>query len=101
MIADALLSKALVQPDTETCLLFLNVPGNQVVLFQAFFELYEGLATVRTIDIRRSEVMLITTPSSLPEVLQILEAIDGTVSWNFIEPPKDFNQVELFSNYGE
>jgi hypothetical protein len=82
--------KEIVQLDSETCLIFLDVPGAKVVLFQGFFELYEGLGTVRTIDIRKSQIMVITTPSVLKECLMLLNTISDMISWRLIEKPADF-----------
>ena len=63
-----------VQIDQATYAFYLEVAGSKVVLLQAFFELYEGLGTVRTIDIRRSLICVLTTPTQLHQCREALEA---------------------------
>ena len=75
------------QLDPHTCAFYLHLPGSKVVLLQAFFELYEGLATVRTIDIRRSLVCVLTTPQLAQECRNALEALRDQNPWRFAPPP--------------
>jgi len=72
------------QLDDRTWVIYLQVPGPQVVLFQALFENYEGLGIVRTLDIRTSRVCLLTTGSMLPDCMTALENIRGLVPWRFL-----------------
>jgi len=83
--------------DSETCLIYLEVPGAKVVLLQAFFELYEGLGTVRTIDIKKSQVCIITTPSFVSDCMMVLEELKYQVPWRTVEKPDGYDPLALFS----
>ena len=71
--------------DSQTLALPLRVPGSQVVLLQAYFELYEGLGTVRTVSIQDSLICIITTPSMVCDCIEALNAIQPQVQWRFAE----------------
>lgn len=75
------------QVDELTHIIYLEVPGSKVVLLQAIFELYEGVGTVRTLDIKRSLVCILTTPDMLPHCLMILDAIEPRILWRFAQRP--------------
>lgn len=80
--------------DNHTAVLYLELPGSKVVLLQSAFELAECAGVVRTIDIRESKVCIITTPTMLPEVFEILNGLKdemppiirkrGRVDWRLI-----------------
>jgi len=74
-----------VQLDPHTWGIYLEVPGSKVVLLQALFELYEGLGTVRTIDIKRSLVCVMTTNTLLEQCLSALQELRSEVPWRFAE----------------
>ena len=90
--------RALVEnPDDETRILYLEVPGSKVVLLQSFFELYEGLGLVRTIDIRSSQVCIITTTSQLDDSFKALYDIREAVPWRLIAKPDSIkNEKNIF-----
>jgi hypothetical protein len=67
--------------DEHTFVLYLEVPGSKVVLLQGFFELYEGVGTVRTLDIRRSLLCILTTRTMLADCIKILHEISSHVPW--------------------
>lgn len=69
--------------------LYVEVPGTKVVLFQAFFDMYEAIGIVRTIDIRRSQVCVLTTKDQLKDCMDLLEAVREYVPWRLIERPCD------------
>lgn len=73
------------QTDDHTVIIYLDVPGSNVVMLQGYFELYEGVGLVRTLDIKRSLVCIITTPSLKGECLKILDEIRDVVKWNFAQ----------------
>ena len=73
--------------------LYLEVPGSKVVMFQAFFDMYEAIGVVRTIDIRRSRVCVVTTRDMLPDCMRLLEALREYVDWSFVEPPDDYEKI--------
>ena len=74
-----------VRLDDLTVAYYLSVPGSKVVLLQAFFELYEGIATVRTIDAKNSLVCLIVPEDQREACEDALEAIRPFVPWKMVE----------------
>ncbi|MCO6431078.1 MAG: DUF4911 domain-containing protein [Deltaproteobacteria bacterium] len=83
----------------ECCLaLYLEVPGSKVVLLQGLFELYEDLAVVRTLSVKRSLVCLITTKHMLRECMAALESIREMVPWRPAARPSD-EERELYLGY--
>ena len=74
-------------PDEQTRTLYLEVPGSKVVLLQAYFELYEGVGVVRTLNIRSSLVCVLTTESLLHDCLDVLDAIQKETQWRFTPRP--------------
>ncbi len=87
--------------DDITCALFLEVPGVDVVLFQAYFELHESLGVVRTIDIKRSLICVLTTTSFLSEVEELLNSIRGEIPWKLVDPPLDADKIFGYSRKNE
>lgn len=67
--------------DENTYALYLEVPGSRVVQLQSFFECYEGVGIVRTLDIRKSLVCILTTEPMLPDCLKILEDLQDRIPW--------------------
>lgn len=84
--------------DDGTMALYLEVPGSNVVLLQAFFELYEGVGLVRTLDIRKSLVCVLTTPSLLEDCQAILREVKPIVRWRTAATPSAA-QREHFLGY--
>lgn len=82
--------------DEQTYVIYLEVPPSQVVLLQGLFELYEGLGTVRTLDIPRSLVCILTTPSFIEDCIDVLEAIEYTVKCRVVPRPKDIGLPGFF-----
>ncbi len=74
-------------PDEHAVALYLEVPRSLVVLFQAYFELYEGLGVVRTLDLRKNLVCVLTTNSLLPSCLSALESLRADIGWNSAPRP--------------
>ena len=90
----------LVEPeilDDWAVALYVEVPGSKVVLFQAFLDLYEAVGIVRTIDIRRSRVCVVTTRDQLQDCLSIMEALKATVPWRMVEKPPDSEKIFGYS----
>jgi len=85
--------------DYYTCMIYLELPGSRVVLLQAFFESYEGLGVVRTLDIRQGLVCILTTPDMLSEALAVLEAEQDSLAWRFAEKP-DGETLKRYLGYG-
>ena len=76
--------QALIQPlviDQHTVAFYLQLDGAQIVLFQAMVESYEGLATVRTVDIERSLISMITTPDQVADCQTLLSSLQPTIPW--------------------
>ena len=79
-MADSL-AQAAVKVDAETIAFYLEVPRSHVVLLQVYFELYDGVGTVRTLDKEAAVVCVLTTPSLLQDCIGVLGAIKEYVAW--------------------
>jgi hypothetical protein len=75
------LARHAVSIDAQTVAFYLEVPRSHVVLLQVFFELYDGVGTVRTLDKDAAVVCVLTTPSHLQVCVGVLEAIKEQVAW--------------------
>jgi hypothetical protein len=84
--------------DPYTYIIYLEVPGSRVVLLQAQFELYEGLGTVRTLDIKNSLVCIIATPTTLDDCLKLLDALKEQIHWRFAPIP-DPEKRDMYLGY--
>ena len=84
--------------DDQTLAICLDVPGVNVVALQGYFETYEGLGLVRTLDLRRSLVCVLTTPSMLADCLKLLHEIRPVVGWQPAARPPDMD-AERFLGY--
>lgn len=67
--------------DPQVCAFYLRIPRSQVVLLQAYFELYDGVGTVRTITGTEPVVCIMTTHGQIEDCLAVLEAIRDDVQW--------------------
>ena len=67
--------------DPLTAIIYLEVPSQNVVLFQAFFELYEGLGLVRTLDLKKDLLCVVTSDSQLDVCLEALIDLKDTIDW--------------------
>lgn len=86
--------------DDQTVALYLEVPGPKVVLLQALFESYECIGTVRTIDIKRSLVCILTTRAMLDDCLKLLDTLQEEIPWN-PSPNGAAEHGEEFLGYGK
>lgn len=77
------------QLDDQTLAIYLQVPGEDVVKLQAFFEQYEGLGIVRTLSIKKSLIAIITTPSMLDDCLRLLEDLKEQIPWTQLPRPQE------------
>ena len=66
--------------------IFLEVPREKIINLQAFFEIYEGLAAVRTENKTESIVSLLTTESMLEDCLAALRALAPEIPWRDATP---------------
>ena len=70
--------------DSSTLALYLEIAPSKVVLFQAIFESYEGLATVRTVNKDGCLVCLLTNQDMLGECLNVLDSVRAELGWRVI-----------------
>ena len=70
-----------VELDPGLLAFYLEVPRHQIVLLQAYFELYDGVGTVRTLEGERSIVSVLTTHSQKADCVSVLNAIREHVQW--------------------
>lgn len=66
--------------------LYIEVPASQIVWLQSLFESYEGAGTVRTMDVQRSLVAILTTPSMRTECERVLNSVRSSMAWRSIVP---------------
>ncbi|NDC37925.1 MAG: DUF4911 domain-containing protein [Proteobacteria bacterium] len=89
----------LVDPlDDMTRVIYLEVPSAQIVQFQAFFEIFEGVGIVRTLSVRKSLVCILTTADCLAECFRILAALAATIPWRQVVRPEEATK-ELYLGY--
>ena len=74
--------EALVEDKTSSTLL-LDVERSQIVFFQALFESYEGIGTIRTLDQSQGLISILTTPDCCGTVLEVLHSLPPEISWRF------------------
>jgi Domain of unknown function (DUF4911) len=67
--------------DECTLQLTLAVPVEKIVLFQSFFELYPGIALVRTLDEAAGILTIILPDSMLPDCIQLLDSLRSRIAW--------------------
>lgn len=70
-----------VRIDDTTVAFYLEVPRSHVVLLTVYFELYDGVGTVRTLDKEGAVVCVLTTPSQQQDCINVLRAVREQVSW--------------------
>ena len=88
-----------VEIDDHARAIFLELPPSDVVLLQALIESYEGVATVRTIDLKRSLVCVVTTASLLGTTIEVLQGLKPNVRWRAVPPPPQQDYLANDFNY--
>lgn len=86
--------------DEQTLAIYIEVPGSQVVLFQAYFETYEAIGLVRTLDIRQSLVSVLTTRSQFEDCFELLSSIRDEIHWHPARIPSEAMK-EKYLGYGK
>lgn len=74
--------------DPLTWAFYLRVPRSQVVLLQAYFELYEGLGTVRTVTDPEPLICIMTSTGLKDDCAAMLLSIREDVQWEIASPPQ-------------
>lgn len=67
--------------DDQTAVFYLTLQSSQIVIFQALIESYEGMGTVRTVDVQRSLIALITPCSQVADCQRLLAGLKKEVRW--------------------
>jgi hypothetical protein len=75
------LDDARISVHENTVAFVLEVPRSQIILLQVFFELYDGVGTVRTLEVDKGIVCVMTTPSLEEDCRSVLMGIREQVSW--------------------
>jgi hypothetical protein len=83
--------------DEIACAIYLYCPGDKIVLLQGYFETYEGLGVIRTIDKINSKICIITTRSMLNNCINFLRNIQTEIAWKSSETD-DHAANEIFKN---
>jgi hypothetical protein len=86
--------------DELTCAIYLLVPKNQVVNLQAYFELYEGLGTLRTVSIRDSLVCIVCTKDLLNDCKLALIDLQQEINWR-VAPKSAIAEEDFINSYGQ
>lgn len=81
--------------DDVTSCIYLKVPSQKVVMMQSFFEIYEGIATVRTLDIKNSLICIIVPNTNIDICLEILESIKKNIHWEFQKKPENAKENDF------
>ena len=76
-----------IQLDDHAGVIMLRVPSKEVVWLQAFFELSEGLGSVRTYNVRENKVLILLSKDSYNDALGLLSSIKELVDWEFLDEP--------------
>ncbi len=84
--------------DPLTPIVYIEVPSQKVVLFQAFFELYEGLGLVRTLDLKKNLLCVITSESQLTSCLEALNELKEQIQWKAARIP-DAEEQERYLGF--
>ena len=87
--------------DEMTRAIYLEVPSAEVVLFQAFFELFEGVGIVRTLSIRKSLICILTTINFVEECSRILSSLQGEIQWRQVLRPEEAAQQLYLGYFGK
>ena len=74
--------------DDDTVALYLEVPRSHVVLLTVFFELYDGVGTVRTLSGPDPIICVMTTNGLKEDCIGVLEAVRNDVHWEITNPPQ-------------
>jgi hypothetical protein len=75
------LRSAATQLDPSLWAFYLRVPRSQVVLLQTYFELYDGIGTVRTITGTEPILCVMTSSDLIEDCIGALVAIRHDVEW--------------------
>jgi hypothetical protein len=67
--------------DENTVAFYLTVENSQIVVFQAIVESYEGLGSVRTVDVGASLVSIIAPKDQLNDCQRVLRSLKKEVPW--------------------
>jgi hypothetical protein len=81
------LRKAATLVDPQTVAFYLRLPRSHVILIQVYFELYDGVGTVRTTQGEEPVVCVLTPKAQQEDCMRVLEAIRGQVHWEISPPP--------------
>ena len=77
------------QLDDVTSCIYLKIPEKKVVMMQSYFEIYDGVATVRTLDIKNSLICIIVPNCNLDLCFEILESIKKEVGFEYTNKPQN------------
>jgi DNA-binding response OmpR family regulator len=70
--------------DPVTIAFYLRAPRSHIILLQAYFELYDGLGTVRTLEGDDQVICVLTSKAQEEDCIQMLEAIRDDVHWDIV-----------------
>lgn len=65
--------------DEHASCIYLNLPREKIILLQGFFELYDGLGTVRTVNSSRGLLCVLTSNDSIEDCCGLLTALEKSL----------------------
>lgn len=68
--------------DDQTIAIAIKLPGSRIAFLQTLFESYEGVGSVRTVDVKRGEIIIMTTPDQLADCKKILDDEKEQLNWS-------------------
>ena len=83
--------------DESTCAVYIHCPAAYIVDLQSYFEIYESLGVVRTLDSKNSLVGIVTTPSMLEEVEKVLDGLKDIIPWSKTSLPSEELRAKIFN----
>lgn len=88
-----------VKLDDNTYAFYFYVPRHEIVYLQSIIELYEGLGTLRTIDIKKNLMCLITTTEQVKSVKEMLNANKSEINFR-VAKKSDISEYDYLESYG-
>lgn len=89
-----------IELDELTSAIYLLVPKDQVVNLQAYFELYEGLGTIRTVSIKNSLICIVCTNDNIHHCQQVLLELKDDINWR-LAPSSLIKEDDYLESYGQ
>jgi hypothetical protein len=84
--------------DKDTVAIYISCPSMHIVQLQSYFEIFESVGIVRTLDSKSSMVCILTTPSMEKDCHEILQGLSDKISWQYSVSAKELLNSRLFND---